>query len=137
MTAELNAGDTVYVRGSSGTIDKIDVPANVHTRERFDLALERDEISIVDANSVEEYTGPSGGTLFRLKDGAEPPKAKAAKESPAPADGAGDSGAPAAASAPAKSAGVGAWREFAIAQGMDADEAAATDKKALIAKFGT
>jgi hypothetical protein len=138
----VNAGDTVFLLDGNGIVDKRDVPVNVHARERFDAALEKGTLRVLDESAVEEYISASGGILFRLKQSAPP---KVHVETPAPPTEpapAGDSGAPSdtpagAAQKPAKSAGVGAWREFAIAQGMDAEAAAAADKKALVAQFGS
>lgn len=139
----MKAGDTLFLLDVNGIVDKRDVPVNVHARERFDAALEKGTLVVLDEAAVEEYTSASGGILFRRKPAVEQPapKSKPKAETPSEPAPAGDSGAPdatapAEVAKPAKSAGVGAWREFAVAQGMDAEAAAAADKKTLVAQFG-
>ena len=137
----MNAGDTVFVIGAGGAVVKMDVPGDVHRRERFDADLAKGALRLVDADDVDEVPHPRwpDATRFVLRTGATP-------TAPAPATEAGPGDEPAADSqpppaddplgVPLKSANKATWVDFAVSQGMDADAAKAMTKPDLVEQFG-
>lgn len=83
-TAHLNPGDTVFVRSTSGVIFEMDVPKVGHARERFDEAIAKGDLVLID--EAHPVTRPDGSIWFV----AGPADGQAAKprrtSKPAPAD---------------------------------------------------
>ena len=74
---------TVFVLGSSGVAEKIDIPTDPHAAERFHASVASGQFRIVDESDVEEKTTRYGGVIYVLKtagdDSAKPtPRKKAA-----------------------------------------------------------
>jgi hypothetical protein len=142
----------VFVVSAGGTVSLVDIPTNVHARERFDQAIAKGELCIVDAAEVVEEGTPETGIKYRLA--ATPTERKPrpvvapegtasdapASDSPPPPAGdgapAGDPPAGDPPTKPKKTAGVEAWRAYAIAQGMDPEAAATAEKAALVEQYG-
>lgn len=61
-TAHLTAGDTVFVRSTSGVILQMDVPATSHARERFDQSVAKGDLALVD--EAHAVTRPDGSIWF-------------------------------------------------------------------------
>lgn len=144
----MKAGDPVFVIGTGGAVVKMDVPADVHRRERFDADLAKGALRLVDEADVEEVQHPRwpDATRFVLRKGAAPIAAPLTAPSPQadadPADPAdpptstdADTG-PATVEQPLKSANKAAWVDFAVSKGMDADAAKSMTKDALVEQFG-
>lgn len=143
----MNAGDTVFVQGSGGAIVKMDVPGDVHRRERFDLDIAKGALRLVDPGDVVEDPHPRWPDSVRyiLRQSARPidptPTAvdPASTEEPAtepPAPGGEPGGEPTVVEQPKKSEGKPAWVEFAVAKGMEREAAAAMTKADLVDQFG-
>ena len=64
--------DTVFVRGTGGAIFEIDVPVLPHAVERWEQALNKGDLVIVDASTVEKVDTPGGGYQWRHKNTDEP-----------------------------------------------------------------
>jgi hypothetical protein len=130
----VNAGDTVIVVGATGAVNRVDVPVDVHARERFDAAVANGSLKLVAADQVKETTSRHGGTILVLVDGATP------SGPPDPATDTGDTTDPSGSDPdgaagptvemPAKSAGRGDWDDYARAQGMSDDEITGHKSKA-------
>jgi len=58
---------TVFVLGSSGVAQKIDIPADPHAAERFHASVASGEFRIVDESEVESTTTRHGGVIYVLK----------------------------------------------------------------------
>lgn len=129
----MKAGDTVFVIGSAGAITKMDVPRDVHRRERFDLDLEKGALRLVDPGDVVADPHPRWPDSVRyvLREGAS-----AAPAVPAVQPVASEPSDPSPDERPVKSAGKAAWVDFAVAQGMDREAAEAMTKDELVEQFG-
>lgn len=129
--------DTVFVQGRSGAIIKMDVPTDVHRRERFDQDLAKGTLRLVDPADVIEDPHPRwpDSVRFVLRAGAapiDPAPAEAEPAAEATEDGAGE----AEAEQPKKSASKADWVDFAVAQGLDREAAEAMTKDDLVEQFG-
>ena len=76
---------TVFVLGSSGVAEKIDIPTDPHAAERFHASVASGQFRIVDESDVEEKTTRYGGVIYVLKtaddDAANPtPRKKATRK---------------------------------------------------------
>lgn len=145
----MNAGETVFVIGSHGAISKMDVPADVHRRERFDAALAKGALRLVDADDVVEEPHPRwpDSTRLVLRKGARPVDPTPAAATPAEPAGepSGDpsgeptgepTGEPSVVEKPKKSEAKAAWVDFAVAKGMEREAAEAMSKADLVDQFG-
>lgn len=139
----MNAGDTVFVIGPGGVVQKVDVPFDSHARERFDSDIARGALRLVaDSDVVEEKNKRwPDATRYVLRKGATPidpaelvtPDDETDEADGDPVDDEGGDGTPEG--PPAKSAGKPEWVAYAISQGMDADEADAASKADLQRAF--
>lgn len=147
----MNAGDTVFVQGAGGAIVKMDVPGDVHRRERFDHDLKKGALRLVDPADVVEDPHPRWPDSVRyvLRQGAAPidpvpvtpasePAGEPAGESTEPSgEPAGEpTGEPASVEQPKKSEGKPAWVDYAVAHGLAREAAEAMTKADLVAQFG-
>lgn len=55
--------DTVFVRGTGGAIFQMDVPTNVHARERWDASIEKGDLVVLPADEIVERV-EQGATFF-------------------------------------------------------------------------
>lgn len=85
--------DPIFVQGSSGSISLMDVPTDLHARERFDTAIAKGELKVLDPSQVIETTSRHGGVVYLLDPTVAPPvpaddvtDASASAAEPAPAD---------------------------------------------------
>ncbi len=129
----MSPGDTIFVMGRGGAIIQMDVPGDVHGRERFDAAVASGHLRIVPDDQVVTRPHPRWpeSTQFVLRDGAmlDSPVVEPS------AVGAGDA-EPEEDGKPAKSAGKPEWVAYAVAQGVPQDEADAMTKGELQARVG-
>lgn len=146
----MNAGDTVFVQGAGGAIVKMDVPGDVHRRERFDQDVAKGALRLVDPADVVEDPHPRwpDSVRYLLRKGARPidPEPAAAPPAAEPAgepsteptgEPTGEPGAePATVEQPKKSASKPDWVEFAVSKGMEREAAEAMSKADLVAQFG-
>lgn len=130
----MNAGDTVIVVGANGAVNRVDVPADVHARERFDAAITNGSLKLVDADQVKETTSRHGGTVLVLVDGATPsePADPATGDTTDPDGAEGPDATEVSTKMPAKSASRGDWDDYARAQGMTDDDIAGHQSKAAL-----
>jgi hypothetical protein len=137
----------VFVVSAGGTVSLVDIPTNVHAVERFDQAIASGDLRIVDATEVVEEGTPETGIKYRLADTPTERKprpvvapegtasdAPASDSAPPPAGDGAPAGDPP--TKPKKTAGVEAWRAYAVSQGMDPEAAEAAEKAALVEQFG-
>lgn len=134
----MNAGDTVFVQGSGGAIVKMDVPGDVHRRERFDLDIEKGALRLVDPADVVEDPHPRWPDSVRyvLRKGAAPIDPAPPAVEPGPADEVTPEPVSDVVEQPKKSASKADWVEFAVAQGAEREAAEALTKDDLVAQFG-
>lgn len=134
----MNAGDTVFVQGAGGAIVKMDVPGDVHRRERFDQDIAKGALRLVDPADVVEDPHPRWPDSVRyvLRKGASPVEPAPPAVEPDPADEVTPEPVSDATEKPVKSAGKPAWVDFAVAQGLDREAAEAMTKDDLVAQFG-
>lgn len=57
--------DVVFVQSASGVIFEMDVPTTVHARERFDAAIAKGDLALLDPSTVEKVEVPGGGYTWR------------------------------------------------------------------------
>lgn len=56
--------ETVIVRTAGGTFMAMDVPDEGHARERFDAAVEKGDLTVVDPATVELVTDADGTSRY-------------------------------------------------------------------------
>lgn len=78
--------DPIFVQGSSGSISLMDVPTDLHARERFDTAIAKGELKVLDPSQVIETTSRHGGVVYLLDPTVAPPEPAGipASDDPAP-----------------------------------------------------
>lgn len=132
----MNPGDTVFVQGAAGAIVRMDVPGDVHRRERFDLDIKKGALRLIAPADIVEDPHPRWPDSVRyvLRDGAAP--SSPPKVDPGPADEVTPEPDSDVTGPPKKSASKADWVEFAVAQGADREAAEAMTKDDLVDQFG-